>query len=92
MTKIYSSLRLAATKKLTATGGGKNQIIEVDSIIRETNCTTAWEKLLPPAQAYSHKIHIKTGVTSSIQEIVIKTKSSVPSICFGDAVFSFQSN
>lgn len=90
-----SSLRSTAAEKLTASGGGRNKIVEVDSIVIEANNTvTAWEKLLPTRRIYSPRLHIQTGVASRMQEVVIRTKSSVPipSMCFGDAVFSFKTN
>lgn len=89
-----SSLRSTATEKLTASGGGRNQIVEVDSIALEAKSTvTAWDRLLPTGLIYSPKLDIQTGNTSRIREVAIRTKSStpIPSMCFGDAVFSFQS-
>jgi hypothetical protein len=88
-----SSLRTTAAEKLAASGGGKNQIIEVDSVAIESNSkATPWEKLLATGEIYKPRLAIQTGVANRIQQIVIRSKSLVPiaSMCFGDAVFSFQ--
>lgn len=89
-----SCLRSIATQTLAASGGGKNQISRVASIVIEASHTlTAWEQILPDRQSDSPRLDIQPGVANRIREVVIKTKSSVPisSMYFGDAAFSFQS-
>lgn len=88
-----AGLRSMANEALAANGGGKNQIVGVDSIVIEANRSmTAWEKILPTKQMERPRLDIQPGATNRIREVVIKTKSSVPipSMHFGDAVFSFQ--
>lgn len=87
-----SSSRSIATEILAASGGGKNQISKVNSIVIEANHTVlAWEQLLP-GQIDNPKLDIQPGITNRIREVVIKTESSIPisPISFGDATFAFQ--
>jgi hypothetical protein len=87
-----SCLRSMATQTLATSGGGKNQISKVASIVIEASHTlTAWEQILPDRQSDSPRLDIQPGAANRIREVVIKTKSSVPipSMYFGDAAFSF---
>lgn len=85
--------RTIATETLAANGGGKNQIVKVESIVVEASHTEmTWKQLLATRQINNPKLEIQRGATNRIQEVVIKTKSSapIPPMRFGDAVFSFQ--
>ena len=85
--------RTMATETLAANGGGRNQIVKVDSIVIEASQTAmAWERLLATRQIDNPRLEIQRGATNRIQEVVIRTQSSapIPSMRFGDAVFSFQ--
>ncbi len=87
-----SGLRSIASQQLKANGGGKNQIVEVQSIVVEANHQAAsWETLLKE-EIHNPKLVVESGARNRIREIVIKTESStpVPTLNFGNAIFSFQ--
>lgn len=87
-----SGLRSSASEQLKANGGGKNQIVEVQSIVVEANHqATDWKALLKE-EIHNPKFVIQPGARNRIREVVIKTASlaSVPTLNFGNAIFSFQ--
>ena len=84
--------RAVATETLAASGGGKNQIVRVESIVVEVSHTKlAWERLLATRQIDNPKLEIQQGITNRIREVVIRTKVPISPMRFGDVVFLFQS-
>ncbi|KJH71347.1 hypothetical protein [Aliterella atlantica] len=61
-----SSLRSIAAKTLAASGGGRNQIVKVDSIVIEANRTVPlWERLLT-RQIDNPRLEIQPGVNTNL--------------------------
>lgn len=84
--------RAVATERLAVSGGGKNKIVEVDSIVVEVSHTAmAWRRLLATRQIDRPKLEIHQGITNRVQEVVIRTEVPISPMRFGDVVFSFQS-